>query len=999
MRKVVFVFLFILLGISSLVAQKFHFKNFSLKEGLPQSEVSGIVQHQSGRLIINIESNGFVEFDGTRFKQRHYESNFENLFVHQIFKDRAENIWLCTSLGVYKYALGDMVFFEYPDILGRVNNVFDMQQGNGDEYYLCTQNGVIIFENEKFRRVRIDSTDSGGEEARVFAMVTCINNQHWLGTNRGLFKLSADSIYRSDEYDIPVDLKILSMGKDVDSNIWLGRTGGAHILKPNQVIERTDFIQDQSNSLIEINLRKDGSLLLGTSGDGLYIYDGHYYKQYTDNNGLSNNYIWCTSEDNEGNLWIGTSGGGMDKFSGERFTVFKKSDGLINNIVYSVIQDRKGNMWFGVVQGGISIFDGQSFTNYSEKDGLSHRTVRSIFEDIQGRIWIGTENGITLFENNQFKNLSKQIGVEGLVIFDINQDQNGDMWFVGKGERYFGDGGGAYHYDGIKTTRYSINEGLPDNNLYKVFEEADGSILFCTSSGISKLENGVLTNFNSENGLCPGVVVSVVADVKNNLWIGTLGGLVFYNREEFKCIKEIDGMNSETIYLLQMENDSVLWVGTANGLDKLNINDFYETGEITTSHFGEEDGFYGLECNQNASCIDLDGNIWFGTILSAIKYNPRQDRQVATVPITQITQVEVNGIEFEYILADGTKPIRHRLGSNLKNIAFEFVGISLSNPSDVSYQHQLIGYDDQWSTSSNNTRTNYTNLPAGDYEFLVQSEGKGALSNDQVASFSFKIVSPIWMRWWFIAMALLVLGSVLYTLYKGRTSQIRKEEKLKAEFDKQLAEVELKALRAQMNPHFLFNCLNSIKHFIIKNDAQSASDYLSKFSRLMRLTLDNSKSSKISLDREIDALKLYIHLEHMRFENKFDYQIDVDPDVPLDEIDVPPLILQPYVENAIWHGLMHKKERGKLNIHFMRKGSKLKCEIMDNGIGRKQAERLKSKTATKTKSMGMKITSDRITQNVINGERAQIEVIDLYNEDKSSNGTKVVLHFPVEIFD
>jgi len=236
-------------------------------------------------------------------------------------------------------------------------------------------------------------------------------------------------------------------------------------------------------------------------------------------------------------------------------------------------------------------------------------------------------------------------------------------------------------------------------------------------------------------------------------------------------------------------------------------------------------------------------------------------------------------------------------------------------------------------------------------------------------------------------------------LYKWRTNQIRKDEKLKAEFDRQLAEVELKALRAQMNPHFLFNCLNSIKHFIIKNDVQSASDYLSKFSRLMRLTLDNSKASKIGLDREIEALKLYIGLEHMRFENKFDYRIEVDENIPLEEIDVPPLILQPYVENAIWHGLMHKEERGELIIHFSRSGHHLRCEIIDNGIGRLQAQKLKSKTATKTKSMGMKITSDRITQNIVNGKKAQVEVIDRYLEDQSPNGTMVILQFPVEIFE
>ena len=603
-------------------------------------------------------------------------------------------------------------------------------------------------------------------------------------------------------------------------------------------------------------------------------------------------------------------------------------------------------------------------------------------------------------KNNTFKNYTKKIGLEGLVIFDITQDRNGDMWFVGKGERFFGEGGGAYHYDGNTTTRYSIANGLPDNNLYKVYQDDDGSMFFCTSSGITHLKDGVITNYNNENGLCTGVAISIVADAKNNLWIGTLGGLVFYDHKSFKCLKQEDGMSSETIYLLQMENDSTLWVGSANGLDKLNVSEFYRSGQIQTEHFDEEDGFLGLECNQNATCIDHKGNIWFGTILSAIKYNPKAGRKNAQIPNTHITGVFINGVETD-IGSTKTEITGDRdalrLSSNLKNIAFDFIGISLSNPQNVTYSYFLEGYDTQWSLPNTNTRANYTNLPPGDYLFKVRSQLGSVVYSAETSKFAFRIVPPIWLRWWFIALFACCLAALIYYLFRRRANQIRREEKMKAEFDKQLAEVELKALRAQMNPHFLFNCLNSIKHFIIKNDVESASNYLSKFSRLMRLTLDNSKASKITLKRELEALKLYIDLEDMRFENKFDYEINIDDNVPAEEVEVPPLILQPFVENAIWHGLMHKKERGMLKVNLTRKEGSLVCEIEDNGVGRQRAGELKSKSATKTKSMGIKITSSRIKQNSYNGKGSKIEVEDLVTNNTAA-GTKVTISIPVDFF-
>ncbi len=223
-------------------------------------------------------------------------------------------------------------------------------------------------------------------------------------------------------------------------------------------------------------------------------------------------------------------------------------------------------------------------------------------------------------------------------------------------------------------------------------------------------------------------------------------------------------------------------------------------------------------------------------------------------------------------------------------------------------------------------------------------------------------------------------------------------DKTKAEFQRNLADVSLTALRSQMNPHFIFNCLNSIKLYTTQNNTAEASEYLTKFSKLIRLVLENSRNDRITLASELDALRLYIEMEAMRFKEKLQYNINVDKDLETDYIEIPPLLLQPYVENAIWHGLMQKEEGGKIDINVAMNNDKslLQISIIDNGIGRAKSAELRSKTATKHKSYGMKVTSERIALiNQIYKTGADVTINDLMDGSEKPSGTKVIIEIPV----
>jgi tetratricopeptide (TPR) repeat protein len=256
--------------------------------------------------------------------------------------------------------------------------------------------------------------------------------------------------------------------------------------------------------------------------------------------------------------------------------------------------------------------------------------------------------------------------------------------------------------------------------------------------------------------------------------------------------------------------------------------------------------------------------------------------------------------------------------------------------------------------------------------------------------------------------AVCLIGIILFRnlILKRKNERLRMEhalklqqlesEKTKADLQQQATELEMQALRAQMNPHFIFNSLNSINKFILQNNKAMASEYLTKFSKLVRMILQNSQASLITLESELEALELYLDLEALRFEHHFDYKISVPKNLDIEVMKVPPLIIQPYAENAIWHGLMHKEEKGHLDIEVRQQNDQLFFKITDDGIGRKQSAALNSRSATKHKSVGLKITAERIAMmQSEKGNESAVTINDLVNPDGSVAGTEVIIKIPV----
>jgi hypothetical protein len=322
------------------------------------------------------------------------------------------------------------------------------------------------------------------------------------------------------------------------------------------------------------------------------------------------------------------------------------------------------------------------------------------------------------------------------------------------------------------------------------------------------------------------------------------------------------------------------------------------------------------------------------------------------------------------------------------NFVFLFGNIGPSGLNHLEYQYRINGQS--WQALDNSMIGLY-NLAPGSY--LIQVAHKYDEKN--VFQLMVRVTPPWWKTTWFYTFMAVTFSVLIFGLYKKRISSIRKEEAEKNQLKQKISEIEMTALRAQMNPHFIFNCLNSINRFILVHDTEAASAYLTKFSRLIRLILDGSREDFITLDKEIEALRLYIEMESMRFSDSFEWKIVIDPDVRMENVLLPPLLLQPYVENAIWHGLMQAPpgDPKKLSIHIHQSEEKLIIEISDNGIGRKKALEIKSKDGNKHKSYGITLTEERLKlMEKIKGITTEVLIEDLVDFQQKASGTKVILY-------
>lgn len=968
--------------------QSHNFKTYGVRQGIPHSVIWGIHEDSRGYIWFGSYGRGVARFDGV---------NFQN----------------------------------YTMIDGLPSNIINdvVEDSNGNMWFAAGESGLSHFNGKSFTNY---STEDGLIGDEIVSLLHDSEGRLWIGTTDGLTlreKNQMSTLIKKDSLSANYVNHII---EDKEGRIWIA--GKKLSLFENGKLEEVSSFPRTIYGLTHLAEDSDGSIYVSTLGGGLYKLDEGEWLQYTTEDGLLGNSIYSILMDKSGRLWIGGDDGVCYLENG-KFTALGEKQGIPTGSVLNFAEDRFDNVWLSINEVGVVKYQENGFEHFTKKDGLPSNNIYSLFQIDSLSFWIGTDKGLTYWHDQEVENFNEASGFKAKFPYQIVRRRNGDFWFATES--------GIVIYDGFqfhKAESYGINytqEGLADTaNTWLSFgagvielqevgtppaytdrkyvhhlerngfsNAATGPSLIdnngvlwisTTGDGLYKYENDTFTQYSSKDGLPSNYIHSLSIDKNENIWIGTSNGISRFDRDLFYNVTEVDGLNSNKANNLVFENDSILWVGMTQGVDRILLDEKNEVVEI--KNYGFEDGFAGIETNTGAALRDMQGNIWMGTIDGLTKITPSNLKENRIEPLTQITDVDLFFETTEWaqysddLIGWTFLPKNLDLPYDQNHLTFKFIGINHISPSKIRYKWLLQDFDKEWSKMSDLNQITYSNIPPGQYTFMVKARNSDGVWNSNASTFGFSIAQPFWKTWWFRLLLVIIVFSLSYLGLKLRLTQVRQREQMK----RKMVEMELKALRAQMNPHFTFNTMNSIQHFIKKNEPESAIRYISKFSKLMRMILDNSAVEMITIEREVQALKIYLEIESLRFDEKFDFSITIDPDLDQGYDKIPSMVLQPYIENAIWHGLMNKKGKGTISIAIKREENGIRCLIEDDGIGRKEAEKQRSSFTTDQKSYGMLISDERLRLlNQTQHQELNVKVVDIKDKEGKAAGTKVEVFISV----
>ena len=687
------------------------------------------------------------------------------------------------------------------------------------------------------------------------------------------------------------------------------------------------------------------------------------------------------------------------------FQHYRSGQGLKAQIVTSVEWTGKG-LVVGTNKGLFTLAGHRFKALYKSEE---HYITR-IGKTSDGRIWVADEFGrMFVLGKNGLRDLPLKTEFRQLIARSIvdQVEADGKTWYIS-----LVIGGGIYTADESRVerlgdtlvrTRYVAME-LPGNGMISgVYDESLENDALTILFNDGKRMEVILSESSPQNK-------SMVRKLSDNRFIYSRGREIIVFSRHGVVERKFFHANIEDVMI---DTEGKIWIGFAEG----GLHCF-PTGELSSNNFSR----YLGHTTVSDMAMDGDGDIWFATSqglyslpkMKEAKYSPpvfvdqnRRERSPKELgvkdssharegmavlpepaPRAVISSVRINR-------KDTALHEIYQLNARQNLLEFEFAGLVGNRPEAVQFKYKLVGTDTSWNYATFNKAT-YQGLAPGTYTFYVYAQNKQGRWSEYPGSVAFIISPPFYRTKTFYLLAgigFCFLGVLVFLLFEQvkRRSRMREEE-----FKKRVLQSELQALRAQMNPHFTFNTLSSIQNYISRNDAENASKYLSKFAKLIRIIMENAKQTDVPLKDELHALNLYIELESLRLRDKFEYHIDVQKDIDQQYARIPSMLIQPYVENAIWHGITNKEGKGNLLVSVSRNGTSLKCTVEDDGIGREAAMKI-AERKRKHISQGMSITGERLElMNSLNRSGLSVKITDKKNGDGNPAGTKVEIFIPLK---
>lgn len=939
---------------------------YTTKDGLPSNSIYKAVLDNQGFLWIATD-NGLAKFDGKNFKVYTTAQGLPDNEITDIFIDSSQRIWVTPfrRTTAYYNPVKDRFENEETDSelqkieLANTNRGSVLQYGgiafcNNQRDFFIYKNGKVTVYKGLMNIFKSFTPEKIIEYQPEKYLILSADSMRFFIRNRFLKSFALNTDFFNSEYFnhtlyISSGDKIKKYQVDKDGSIRL-------------VLEKT------LPFAIRIFCKAGKDLAVTTFNRTTYPVDTATLELKDPL--LYNIAVRNVLQDKNGSTWVSTIDRGLIKIQQKRISSFTITDRLLNDEItqnFNALAIINKKIFVGNNYGEVLVYDGvydikkRSLSNEKNMDGV----VRKIIE-LKDKVYVSCQTGSFILDKKS---------LEIIMRFEGQRNASTKMAFMlNDSILLLGSHAVAQKYNVVtnkvtdsiikRITAFGVNQAKEiyigsNDGLYRW----DKDSLFYFGKTYKALSYRVNTMFNtSDNLLWVGLGSDSLLVLKNNVLIKSipLGGT-------------IPGTVCKSLY---SNKAGIIWAGTNKGLNKIQYQ--YNNGRFTyyNTFFGLSDGLIGEQVND----IYISNDTVFAATTGGISFLSAALHLPVTNITTFITRVSIHGRD-TLVLKEYTLPYY----KNDINIYF--------SGADLTGYYPLFEYrlnEGAWQkTDKNNIELR---LSSGRYNIEIRGMKRDGSASSQSETISIYIKTPFWQSGIFWTTMVLALFIISFFMLERRNKQKRKIAVEKVITEKKLTELEMQALKAQINPHFVFNCLNSIKGFIFDKDFKQADKYLDKFADLMRSTIDNSDASIISLQNEINYLDNYLQLEKLRFDEKFDYNITVSSDVDKDKYFVPAMLLQPYVENAIRHGMRFlENKNGQININVFTKNNFLVCEIDDNGIGREKAAELKSKMHIEYQSKGMNISKRRAELYNI-----QQEVTDKKDENGNAGGTTITVKIPLD---
>lgn len=967
------------------VTQELKFTNFGTEHGLPSSEVYSVIQDQQGYIWGSTDA-GIFKYNGIDFKVYTVKDGLPHTTIFHLTEDSQGRIWMAGINNKIAYIKDNRI------VQVAANKQLAALLKLPASIITCIRedsNGDILLGTNMFP-IRINAKGNYSDAIAMEFSDPAISGSI-SGNQQGLL-LTANNALQATPYSWLLSVQTATINQRVQLPATLRSNRINNFLRACMTNDQTvyfsfgrilgmlhanspPFFQPTEHLTSFINCDTDDGVWVGTYSGGIYYYpDGDLQKKpFVFLKGLTPTGI---TQDYEGGIWISTIERGL-YYAPSKYAFHYNSTPLINTAVNG-LHRLNDDMVIGTTTEG-TYFQGNSdgeivqLTN-NPTHGFREFTRFSVFE---GHISVSGYNAGILRPDLSYATRFNDHYGRAISGTDIVQYDKHTHWMCSD----------AFLYrlvDGRITESFSIPARC--NVMYLDREQDilwlgthEGLYTFhlSTSDRVAKIVNHPILNTERitairafQNGQL------IVATKSSGLFIAPSG-----KTETWTHIQQKDALATDECRALAVQDNLHLWVATTQGISQIAFSDekhnTYRIHNINLSN--------GLISNEINAIAIVGDKLWIASKKGIQYLHLDKILSHVTPPKVVVSELMLNGRELSALDA-------HEFSHDQNTFRLKIDVLSFKIPGKKEYYYRLSGRDVHLKRG-NSDYLELQNLDPGQYTLEIFGVNSNGLLSRNPLKYSFHILPPFWSTWWFITLMVLTFVTAGFLLFRWRLAINNRKQEEKNRYRQQLSNYQLTALRAQMNPHFIFNAFNGIQRYVLQKDKFETYQYITKFSQLIRDVLEESSNDHIPLEKEIEMIRRYVEIEQLRFENGFDFQLDIQLDEDDLTLEIPGMLLQPLLENAIWHGIMPlQNRRGRLHVVIGGNEDYLSISVTDNGIGRAASNQIKKDV--KHNSFGTRLLLDRIklmNENMAN-QQITIEFIDLMDAASASMGTQVILN-------